>query len=205
MDLHTYGMYLAAVVVLVITPGPDTALVLSRTLASGAKAGLLTLLGTQTGNILHSLFAGLGVSGLILLVPGAFQVLTLVGAAYLLWMAWGAWNAASSSSMQREVTEKKQYFRQGLLNNLVNPKVVVFFLALFPQFLHPEAGYMAAQSLLLGATLAGVAVLWIGGLVWLTGRMQRLSGPGGRFGMIANRLAAVVFAGLALRLLLSFW
>ena len=96
LDLHSYILFLATAVVLVLSPGPDTVLILSRTLASGARAGLITLVGTQVGNVVHAILAGVGVSTVILLFPVAYTALKLVGVLYLLYFAGKAWRAPAT-------------------------------------------------------------------------------------------------------------
>ena len=87
-----------------------------------------------------------------------------------------------------------------MTNNLVNPKMIPFFIALFPQFIHPESGSVALQSFVLGTTLAGIAIIWIAGLVLLVGRFRSTVASSKPFLKVANRLAAVTFFGLAVRL-----
>lgn len=202
-DLQTYALFVATAAVLVVTPGPDTVFVLSRTLASGTAAGLETLLGTQAGNVVHAVLAGVGVSTVVLLFPALFAALKAVGVLYLLWLAVGAWRASSTLRLaagRREAPKPARCFAQGLANNLSNPKMIVFFVALFPQFIRPEAGQLAAQSFVLGITLAAMAVLWMGAWVLAVGRFRGAVAANPLFLKVANRLAAVTFAGLACRL-----
>lgn len=204
LDLHTYMLFLTTAVVLVLSPGPDTVLILSRTLASGTPAGLMTLVGTQVGNVVHALLAGVGVSTVILLVPVAFTALKLVGVLYLLHLAVSAWRAPATLILDPDLGgvsgHAGRYFVQGLANNLANPKMIAFFLALFPQFVRPEAGSLALQSSILGLTLALMAVAWIGLVVLLVGRFRAAVASNTTFLKLANRLAAVTFFGLACRL-----
>jgi len=204
IDLHTYALFLATAFVLVLTPGPDTVLVLSRTLASGTAAGLMTLLGTQVGNVIHALLAGIGVTTIILLFPFAFNVLKFAGVAYLVYLAVLAWRAPATLELDPHIAAKRGhaagYAGQGLTNNLANPKMIAFFLALFPQFVRPEHGSLAVQSLVLGTTLATMAFLWIGLIVVVVGRFRTAVASSARFLALANRLAAATFFGLACRL-----
>ena len=204
IDPQTYNLFLLTALVLVLSPGPDTVMILSRTIATGPRAGLMTLLGTQTGNVVHALLAGLGVSSLLLLFPYAFDVLKYVGAAYLVHLAVTAWRAPPTLELDTRLASRRgsalRYFHQGLTNNLVNPKMIPFFVALFPQFVHPESGNVALQSLALGATLAGMAIAWIAVLVLLVGRFRSRVASSAPFLKLTNRLAAATFFGLACRL-----
>ena len=162
-------------------------------------------MGTQSGNVVHALLAGLGVSSLILLFPIAFDVLKYVGAAYLAYLAVVAWRAPATLELNERLGSRKsgplRYFNQGLTNNLVNPKMIPFFIALFPQFVHPENGSVAVQSLVLGMTLAAMAIVWIGGMVLVVGRFRSAVSGSTTFLNVANKLAAVTFFGLACRLM----
>ena len=204
LDAHTYSLFLVTAVVLVLSPGPDTVLVLSRTLASGVSAGFFTLLGTQVGNVTQALLAGIGVSTLILLVPAAFTALKLAGVAYLLYLAVLAWRAPATLALDPGLAGGRgtpgRYFVQGLANNLANPKMIAFFLALFPQFVRPGNGSLAIQSFLLGTTLALMALAWIGLIVVAVGRFRTAVARNAAFLKLANRLASVTFVGLACRL-----
>lgn len=201
---HTFYLFLATATVLVLTPGPDTVLILSRTIATGARAGLFTLIGTQAGNVIHALLAGLGVSSLVLLFPMAFDVLKYLGAAYLIYLAVSAWRAPAKLTLDEHLADRRgtaaRYFTQGLTNNLVNPKMIPFFIALFPQFVRPENGSVALQSLALGLTLGVIAVIWISVLVMLVARFRAAVVSNDTILKVANRLAAVTFFGLACRL-----
>ena len=202
-DAHTYWLFVATAAVLVLTPRPDTVLILSRTLASGAWSGLATLLGTQVGNVIHAVLAGIGVSTVILLFPAAFTALKLAGVAYLLYLAVAAWRAPATLKLDgtpESAPGRSRSFVQGLANNLSNPKMIAFFLALFPQFVHPRHGSLALQSFVLGMTLAVMAVMWIGLMVALVARFRDGLVRNPAFLKFSNRLAAVTFFGLACRL-----
>lgn len=207
LDPHSYAVFLATAVVLVLSPGPDTVLVLTRALASGTKAGLTTLVGTQLGNVIHAVLAGVGVSTVVLLFPVAYTALKVAGIAYLLYLAVSAWRAPATLDVATLPGTRNRsawrFLAQGLANNLANPKMIAFFLALFPQFVHPETGSLVLQSFVLGATLAVMALAWIGLLVVAVGRFRTLLASSGTFLRLANRLAAVTFAGLACRLALE--
>jgi threonine/homoserine/homoserine lactone efflux protein len=204
MDANSYALFLATVVVLVVSPGPDTALVLTRTVASGRMAGLLTVIGTQIGNMIHALLAGLGISTLITLFPLAFDGLRYIGVAYLLYLAWSTWRAAGEPDDRAEAAPARRsawrYIGDGLVNNLANAKMIPFFVALFPQFVRPENGAVGLQSLVLGLTLAGMATAWLGMLVVVIGRARNALTANALFLKVARRLAAATFVGLACKL-----
>lgn len=206
IDPHTYSIFLLTALVLVLSPGPDTALILSRTLTTGRSAGIMTLLGTQTGVMVHALLAGLGVSSLILFFPPAIDILKFLGAAFLVYLAVITWRASPKIDLDGSLKSREGnallYFYQGLLNNLFNPKMIPFFLALFPQFLRTENGSFALQSVVLGMTLVGIAIVWLGVLVLLFDHVRSAVASSAGFLKMANRLAALIFVGLACRLVL---
>jgi threonine/homoserine/homoserine lactone efflux protein len=200
-----YQLFLLTALIIVITPGPDTILVLSRTLATGGGAGLMTLLGTQTGNVIHAVLAGLGVSTLVLMVPWMFDFLKYLGAGYLIYLAIKLWYSSESVEINSQLTSSRngylQYFYQGLINNLVNPKMIPFFIAIFPQFINPEKGNLALQSFFLGITLAVMAILILGIAISVATKMRNVISESSLFLNVANKFAAFVFLGLAIRLL----
>ncbi|HWX51506.1 MAG TPA: LysE family translocator [Roseomonas sp.] len=201
-ELSTLALFTAACLALAVTPGPDMLLVASRSLSQGRAAGFATLAGIQVGIYGHALAAALGLAQLFILVPVAYDVVRYAGAAYLLWLAWKAIRAPAPAASPPPGLRRAPVvamFRQGLLTNLLNPKVALFVLALFPQFLRPEAGSVLAQSLVLATVLnlAGAAVN--GAVILAASRIGRVL-SGGRLGRAPQFLLAAVFAGLAARL-----
>ncbi|HWL80638.1 MAG TPA: LysE family translocator [Roseomonas sp.] len=196
------ALFAAACLALAITPGPDMLLVASRSLSQGRAAGFATLAGIQVGIYGHALAAALGLSQLFVLVPLAYDVVRYAGAAYLLWLAWRAIRApapAASAPPGLRRAPVGAMFRQGLLTNLLNPKVALFVLALFPQFLRPEAGSVLAQSLVLATVLNVIGATVNGAVILAAGRIGRTL-SGGRLGRAPQFLLGTVFAGLAARL-----
>ena len=143
-----------AALVLVLTPGPNMIYCISRTLVQGRRAGMVSLAGVLLGFTAHLLAATLGLTALLLAVPLAFDALRIAGAAYLLWLAWDALRPGGRSPFQARALPADptgKLFRMGLVTNLLNPKVAMFYVSFFPQFLHPESGSVLVQSLQLGA------------------------------------------------------
>jgi threonine/homoserine/homoserine lactone efflux protein len=148
------GWFALAALVMVLTPGPNMVYCVSRSLSQGRKAGLISLGGVLAGFVVHLLAASLGLTALLLAAPIAFDAIKLAGAAYLLWLAWEALRPGGRTPFEARklaVDSPGRLFRMGLLTNLLNPKVAMFYLAFFPQFLHPERGSVLVQSLELGA------------------------------------------------------
>lgn len=148
------ALFALTTLVLVLTPGPNMVYCLSRALSQGRGAGLVSLSGVLLGFVAHLLAATLGLTAVLTAVPFAFDALRIAGAAYLLWLAWDALRPGGSGPFAPRVLPQDspgRLFRMGLLTNLLNPKVAIFYLSFFPQFLHPERGQLLLQALQLGA------------------------------------------------------
>jgi threonine/homoserine/homoserine lactone efflux protein len=198
------GWFALAALVLVLTPGPNMIYCISRTLCQGRAAGMTSLAGVLLGFLVHLLAAALGLTALLMAVPLAFDAIRLAGAAYLLWLAWQAVKPGGAGPFQaRElpVDPPATLFRMGFLTNLLNPKVAMFYLSFFPQFLDPERGSVLLQSLQLGAVQIGVSgsvnALLVLGAGAITAFLSRSRGwlmaqrwiMGGVLGALALRIA----------------
>jgi threonine/homoserine/homoserine lactone efflux protein len=144
-------LYAAAVLLLALTPGPVWIYLLSRTLAQGRRAGYFSLFGVASGVVVHVVLAAAGLSAVVLAVPGAFDVIKLAGAAYLIWLAFSTLRGGGFTFSPQPLAPvpDRVLFRQALAASVLNPKVAVFYLSLFPQFVNP-AGSVFGQSLVLG-------------------------------------------------------
>jgi threonine/homoserine/homoserine lactone efflux protein len=148
------GWFALTALLLVLTPGPNMIYCVSRALSQGPAAGMISLAGVLLGFVAHLAAATLGLTAVLAAVPLAFDALRIAGAAYLLWLGWEALRPGGGSpfvARQLPVDRPGRLFRMGLLTNLLNPKVAIFYLSFFPQFLHPERGSVLVQSVQLGA------------------------------------------------------
>lgn len=204
-DLTTLALFAAACLALAATPGPDMLLIVSRSVSQGRTAGFACLAGIEAGTYCHALAAALGLSQLFLVVPVAYDIVRWAGAAYLLYLAWKTLRSDGTPPAPTATAPRQpvgRIFRQGLITNLLNPKMALFVLALFPQFIRPEAGPVAVQILVL-ATVLNVIGLGVNGAVVLTAsRLGRAFGRPGRWQRLPRYLLASVFFGLACRLAL---
>jgi threonine/homoserine/homoserine lactone efflux protein len=197
--------FIAASTLLSFAPGPDNIFVLMQSALHGRKAGFLITLGLCTGLIFHTTMVALGVAALIMVSATAFLILKLIGAGYLVYLAVLSWRASASVLGNEKVPAltARQYYLRGILMNLSNPKVAIFFLAFLPQFARPEAGSITLQLLVFGGVFIAVALVVFGLIAalagWLAGSLARSS----RAQILLNRLAALVFLGLATRLAFS--
>ncbi len=189
--------------VLILTPGPDMALVTRNTVALGRRAGLQTSLGVCAGVLVHGCAAALGLSAIVRSSATAFTVLKLAGAAYLIWLgAQALWRSrrgaepAPAPGSERRLGASSP-FRQGLLSNVLNPKLAVFFLTLLPQFIDSQES-AATRSLLLAAVYAGLCLVWLCTFTLLMSRMREaLRSP--RVVRIVERVTGSVLILVGLR------
>jgi threonine/homoserine/homoserine lactone efflux protein len=161
------GLFALAVMLLALTPGPVWVYLLSRTLAQGRRAGYFSLLGVMAGVFVHVLLAAFGLSAVLLAVPVAFDAIKVAGGAYLLWLAVSTVRGGGMSFTPQPLdpVADRVLFRQAMTAAIFNPKVAVFYLSLFPQFIAPAAGSVLAQSLVLGVVHVLVSTLIDGALV----------------------------------------
>ncbi len=192
-----------ATLLLALTPGPNMIYCVSRTLVQGRRAGLTSLGGVLLAFLVHLVAAALGLTALLIAVPFAFDAIRLAGAAYLLWLAWQAVKPGGEAPFAPRALPADppgRLFRMGFLTNLLNPKVAMFYLSFFPQFIHPERGPVLWQSATLGAvqiaSSAAVNGTLILGAAGITAVLSRSQGW-----LRAQRyLMGSVLAALALRI-----
>jgi threonine/homoserine/homoserine lactone efflux protein len=196
-----------AVFALNATPGVDFLLTVSRTLQGGARAGVAAVLGINAGCVMHALAAAFGLAALLAVHPQAFRLIQWAGAAYLMWLGVGMLRSAVKPAAEQRATvttdqERPWWvdFRAGLLTNVLNPKVALFFLAFLPQFVPAGSSSKTASFLLLGAWFVAQGLVFLLGLVAVAARLGRLQASP-HIGRWLNGLGGVLFIGLALRLL----
>src|SRR5690606_7707248 len=194
--------FFLASVLLGLAPGPDNIFVLTQSTLHGRRAGLMVTLGLCTGLIVHSLAVAFGAAALFQSSELAFSALKLVGAGYLLYLAWGAFRAppASLSAEPMNAPGRLALYRRGIIMNITNPKVSIFFLAFLPQFADPACGPVALQIMLLGGLFILATLLVFGAVAVAAGQLRGWLLRSQRIQLWINRLAGAVFVGLALRL-----
>ena len=159
--LANFAAFGAVALGLVLTPGPNMAYLVSRSICQGRAAGLLSMAGVALGFLAYVLFAAFGVTALLFAVPYAYDALRLAGAAYLAYLAWGALKPGGASPFQvRELKpdSPRRLFAMGLLTSLLNPKIAALYLSLLPQFVDRSAGDILGQTLTLGALQIVISV-----------------------------------------------
>lgn len=201
-ELDVLVVFFAAAVALGFAPGPDNIFVLTQSALHGRLAGLVVTLGLCTGLIVHTAAVAFGVAALFAASATAFTALKLIGAAYLLYLAWQAVRAGKSALSGDAHGEPSlwQLYRRGIVMNLTNPKVAIFFLAFLPQFANPQCGPLATQLLVLGGVFILSTILVFGMVSLAAGSLGDWLKRSPRAQAVLNRIAAVVFVGLAARL-----
>jgi threonine/homoserine/homoserine lactone efflux protein len=187
---------------MVLTPGPNMAYLVSRTIAQGRAAGLISLAGVAAGFLVYLLCAAFGITALLVAVPFAYDALRFAGAAYLLFLAWQSVRPGGRSLFEARSLPPDgpgRLFAMGFLTNLLNPKIAVMYLSLLPQFIEPAAGGVLTQSLALGLVQIAVSLAVNAGIVLAAGSVAAFL-KGKPLWLRAQRwFMGTVLAGLALR------
>ncbi|HBD89686.1 MAG: amino acid transporter [Rhodobacteraceae bacterium GWE1_64_9] len=189
--------FLAAGIVLNLTPGADVMFATASGIAGGPRAGAVAGLGVGLGGLWHVGLAALGISALIAAHPAALLGLKWAGAGYLLWLAWKSWRSRGDAVAGRGERGAMAALWRGFVTNALNPKVALFVLAFLPQFTDAARGPVWQQILILGAVFTVTGTMITAGYGALAGMAGRRLGA--RMGIL-NRVAALMFGGLALRL-----
>ena len=196
--------FLAAAMLITVSPGPDNLMVLGVGIARGRGPGVAFGLGCGFGCLSHTVLATLGVSALIAASPLAFTLLKMGGGVYLVWLGVQALRSrggVTMASAQGVGESLRRLFAKGLLANAINPKVVLFFLSFLPQFVIAERGHIGWQTLQLGLAFTLQAALLFGLLGYFSGAVGAWLQRHGRAGLWLDRLAGTIFVGLGVRLI----
>ena len=160
VPLNELLVFAAAALLMVLTPGPNMIYLISRSICQGRTSGVISLLGVMAGFLVHMLAAAIGLTALFLAIPLAYEVLKWAGAAYLLYLAWQAVKPGARSPFEARdlpADPPRKLFLMGFITNVLNPKIAVFYLSIFPQFVSPEHGSVFTQSLVLGSTQIAIS------------------------------------------------
>jgi len=205
IDSQTLLVFFSTAMLLALAPGPDNLFVIAQSAQNGRAAGFAVTLGLCTGLIGHTMAVAFGLAAIVRASAMAFTILKGVGALYLLYLAWQAWRAGSVAENTEDspALSGRALYRRGIVMNLTNPKVSLFFLAFLPQFADPRHGSMMLQFLQLGSLFILATLIVFGALSIVAG------GLGDRFRRspsalkLVNRVAAAVFVTLAVKLAIS--
>lgn len=205
-SLHALSLFALAALAMVLTPGPNMVYLVSRSLCQGTRAAMISLFGVLLGFLLHMFVAAAGLSVFFVTVPAAYHALKYAGAAYLLWLAWQAVRPGSRGLFEPRVLPPDSTAKlvwMGFLTNSLNPKIAVFYVSIFTQFLDPARGSVWAQSMVLGFTQIAIScvvnTLIIHGAGWIAGWFRQKP----FWTRVQRWFMATVLGGLALKLALS--
>ncbi|MEM7505644.1 MAG: LysE family translocator [Pseudomonadota bacterium] len=199
-ETTTLVAFMGACFVLYLTPGADMMFTIASGAAGGPRAGVAAAAGISMGVLTHVALTAAGLGALILAYPAAYDAVRYIGAIYLLYLAWKMWKAEPEASEVKGAARMRRAFTRGYVTNILNPKVALFVLAFLPQFTDPAIGPVWQQTLWLGVILGAGGIVTDGSIGALAGvfsawlrRSQRT----------LNRLAALVFGGLAARIVVN--
>ncbi|HTD04032.1 LysE family translocator [Undibacterium sp.] len=199
-----FGLFCAAVLLLNATPGPDTAYIIGRSVAQGRAAGLVSALGISVGCLFHCLASAFGLTAILATSAMAFTLIKLAGGAYLIYlgirMALAKPIRPTDAPVMKDVRPLKTVFWQAVVTNILNPKVVLFFLSFFPQFVRSDAPHKTVAFLLLGATFVAMSTVWNSGTAFLAGTLARRAGRNPRVKLWLERVVGSAFVALGIKL-----
>ena len=218
-------LFVAAVFLLNVTPGPDTAYIVGRSVAQGRGAGLVSALGISGGCCVHMVASAVGLTALLAASAAAFTVMKVVGAIYLIYLGGRLIlsSKAATPGTTRSVIESnavtsnggvnvhamrrgmsaRGLFSQGFLTNLLNPKVVLFFVSFFPQFVAPDSARKTLAFLLLGAIFVVMSTIWNSFVAWIAGSVSRGIADRPIIKTVVDRVVGAAFVGLGVKLALT--
>ncbi|WP_131742335.1 LysE family translocator [Actinomadura roseirufa] len=202
VDPSLYAAFVVAALALCVTPGPDMMFIVAMGGRGGPATGVLAAAGVATGALTHAVAAMLGLSALFATLPALYHALRWAGAAYLLFLAVRSFRDRGEPGEEPASAGpgRRRAFVQGVVTNLLNPKVILFNIAFLPQFVNPSLGHPMAQFLVLGLTLVLLGLVVDGAVGLLSGRLARLLRRSRRVARGLNLFSGTVFTGLAVRL-----
>lgn len=210
--IENYLGFIMAAVLLNLTPGSDSMYIITRSISQGQTAGVYSVLGIISGILVHTLLAALGLSVLLANSPTAFMIVKYIGASYLCYlgikMLMSKQQPLLASSLPEEEKtataqplDRWQIYKQGVLTNTFNPKVALFFLAFFPQFINPNYANSMVSFIILGLTFAATGFIWCLCLALLASKFSEKLRENPTIESILNKISGVVFIGLGIKLL----
>lgn len=210
--IENYLGFILAAILLNLTPGTDSVYIITRSISQGQKAGLYSVLGITSGSLIHTLLASLGLSVLLASSPMSFMIVKYIGAAYLCYLGLKMLLSQPSNAIANNLSKDKatgnqhkvdnwQIYKQGVLTNLFNPKVALFFIAFFPQFIDANYAYGMVSFLILGLTFASTGLIWCSCLALLAARFSKKLRENPSVETILNKISGIVFVGLGIKLL----
>ena len=207
--IENYLGFILAAILLNLTPGTDSIYIITRSVSQGQTAGFHSVLGITSGILVHTLLASLGLSVLLASSPMAFMIVKYIGAGYLCYLGLKMLLSKNSNSIASSLAENQnltgkagwQTYKQGVLTNVFNPKVALFFLAFLPQFIDSSYAYGMLSFLMLGITFAVTGFIWFSCLSLLSSRFSKSLREKPSIETLLNKISGVIFFGLGIKLL----
>jgi threonine/homoserine/homoserine lactone efflux protein len=205
IDTHLLLTFFMTSVILALSPGTDNLFVMAQAAQNGRSAGLSVTLGLASGLMVHTIAVAVGLAAVVHSSAVAFSTLKYIGAAYLLYLAWQAFRASVLTGQQEQVPvlSRGKLYGRGIIMNLANPKVSLFFMAYLPQFANPRYGSMTVQFIQLGAVFILATLLVFSSISLLAGGFGDKFRRSSLAQKTVNRIASLLFIGLAVKLALS--
>ena len=205
LDFETILLFVTASTLLALAPGPDNIFVLTQSMTKGAKPGVFVTLGLCSGLVFHTTAVALGVAAVFQTSIVAFNILKFIGAGYLLYLAYMSFTTNSQSKIKadKENLSLARLYKRGIIMNITNPKVSIFFLAFLPQFTNPTTGSVTLQIFALGAIFMLCAFVVFSSIALAAGKLGNWFNRSKNAENILNKMAGTIFAGLALKLATS--
>lgn len=206
LGISNFSLFVVSVLLLNATPGPDTAYIVGRSIAQGRAAGIISALGISTGCCLHAVASALGLSAILAASANAFLLIKLAGGAYLIYLGTRmllSKPATTTTETVRNIRSFRTVFWQATVTNVLNPKVILFFLAFIPQFVRADAPQKTLVFLLLGLTFAVISLGWNSGTALLAGTLARRASHNPRIKLWLERIVGSTFIGLGAKLALT--
>lgn len=202
-----FGLFCVAVLLLNATPGPDTAYIIGRSVAQGRAAGLVSALGISAGCCVHAIASAFGLTAILATSATMFTAIKLIGGAYLIYLGVRMLLAKAAQPAAKVVVEAHRplttVFWQAVLTNVLNPKVILFFLSFFPQFVQPDSPRKTTAFLLLGLAFLLITTFWNSGTAFVAGTLMRSAGQNPKIQLWLERSVGAAFVALGLKLALT--
>ena len=210
--IENYLGFVMAAILLNLTPGSDSMYIITRSISQGQTVGFYSVLGIISGILVHTLLAALGLSVLLANSPTAFMIVKYIGASYLCYLGVKILMSKKQPLLASNLLEEEkmvtarqldrwQIYKQGVLTNIFNPKVALFFLAFFPQFIDASYAYSMVSFIILGLSFAITGFIWCLCLALLASKFSENLRKNPAIEAILNKISGVVFIGLGIRLL----
>ncbi|WP_372844561.1 LysE family translocator [Psychrobacter sp.] len=210
--IENYLGFVMAAILLNITPGTDSMYIITRSMSQGQTAGFYSVLGITSGILVHTLLAAFGLSVLLASSPLAFTLVKYIGASYLCYLGFKMLTSKQTPLLASDLPNEEetasarpldrwQIYKQGVITNTFNPKVALFFLAFFPQFIDPSYANSMLSFLFLGLTFATTGVVWCTCLALLASKFSENLRKNPTIEVILNRISGVIFIGMGIKLL----